>query len=61
MAVSGLFLSAPVTVQAAAECSDPRNHFSSWTLTPGNGQITIQYVTDIPNLRTGILSFLEST
>lgn len=60
MAVSGLFLAVPVTVQAAAECSDPRNHFSSWTLTPGNGQITIQYVTDIPDLVTGIMSFSEN-
>lgn len=50
MAVGGLFVSAPATVQAAEPCTNPRNHFSSWTLTPGNGQITIQWVTDIPNL-----------
>lgn len=54
MAVSGLFVSVPVTVQAATGCSNPRNHFSSWTLTPGNGQITIQWVTDIPNVTAGL-------
>lgn len=53
MAVGGLFVSAPATVQAEEPCENPRNHISSWTLTPGNGQIAIQCVSNIPNISDG--------
>lgn len=59
LAVSGLFMSAPAAVQAAEPCVNPRNHFNSWTLTPGNAQITIQWATNVPNHKgTGSLDYI---
>ncbi|MCM1542826.1 MAG: LysM domain-containing protein [Blautia sp.] len=49
MAVGGGTLAVPVTAQAAEPCTNPKTHFSSWTLTPGNGQITVQWASSIPN------------
>ncbi|MCM1342762.1 MAG: LysM domain-containing protein [Muribaculaceae bacterium] len=47
--LGGGTLAVPVTAQAADPCTNPKTHFSSWTLTPGNGQITIQWASSIPN------------
>ncbi|MCM1063294.1 MAG: LysM peptidoglycan-binding domain-containing protein [Eubacterium sp.] len=45
----------PATAQAATLCTDPTAHMtaSSFTLTPGNGQVTIQWKSNIPNFCAG--------
>ncbi|MCM1303473.1 MAG: LysM domain-containing protein [Lachnospiraceae bacterium] len=45
----------PATAQAATLCTDPTAHMtaSSFTLTPGNGQVTIQWRSNIPNFCAG--------
>ncbi|MCM1542824.1 MAG: LysM peptidoglycan-binding domain-containing protein [Blautia sp.] len=54
LAVGGI-LAVPATAQAETKCTDPTAHInaSDFTLTPGNGQVTIQWKSSIPNFCAG--------
>ncbi len=55
LAASGLSMAAPMDVQAgSATCTDTKKHFTVCTVTPGDGQLMVQWESDIATTEIGI-------